>query len=161
MDSQTLIDAIGGRHYRITLPRRRVIESIAGKDTNFTAEELHLELEGVGRATVYRTIKLLVEQGLLCKISLPDGSPRYMLTMSGHHHHMVCVSCGLVSEFHESEIEQLLAQWEASGRGSVVGHRIEVYVVCNSCQTRLGGPAHFPGHSSSTPELTHAHQEAV
>ena len=53
------------------------------------------------------TIKLLVEQGLLCKISLPDGSPRYMLTMSGHHHHLVCVSCGLVSEFHESEIEQL------------------------------------------------------
>ena len=143
MDSQTLIDAIGGRRYRITHPRRRVIASIAGKDTNFTAEELHAELNGVGRATVYRTIKLLVEQGLLCKISLPDGSPRYMLTMSGHHHHLVCVSCGLVSEFHESEIEQLLSEWEASGKGTVVGHRIEVYVVCTACQTRLGGPANF------------------
>jgi Fe2+ or Zn2+ uptake regulation protein len=143
MDSQTLIDAIGGRRYRITHPRRRVIASIAEKDTNFTAEELHAELNGVGRATVYRTIKLLVEQGLLCKISLPDGSPRYMLTMSGHHHHLVCVSCGLVSEFHESEIEQLLSEWEASGKGTVVGHRIEVYVVCTACQTRLGGPANF------------------
>ena len=143
MDSQTLIDAIGGRRYRITHPRRRVIASIAGKENNFTAEELHAELNGVGRATVYRTIKLLVEQGLLCKISLPDGSPRYMLTMSGHHHHLVCVSCGLVSEFHESEIEQLLSEWEASGKGTVVGHRIEVYVVCTACQTRLGGPANF------------------
>ena len=143
MDSQTLIDAIGGRRYRITHPRRRVIASIAEKDTNFTAEELHAELNSVGRATVYRTIKLLVEQGLLCKISLPDGSPRYMLTMSGHHHHLVCVSCGLVSEFHESEIEQLLSEWEASGKGTVVGHRIEVYVVCTACQTRLGGPANF------------------
>ena len=143
MDSQTLIDAIGGRRYRITHPRRRVIASIAEKDTNFTAEELYAELNGVGRATVYRTIKLLVEQGLLCKISLPDGSPRYMLTMSGHHHHLVCVSCGLVSEFHESEIEQLLSEWEASGKGTVVGHRIEVYVVCTACQTRLGGPANF------------------
>ena len=143
MDSQTLIDAIGARRYRITHPRRRVIASIAEKDTNFTAEELHAELNGVGRATVYRTIKLLVEQGLLCKISLPDGSPRYMLTMSGHHHHLVCVSCGLVSEFHESEIEQLLSEWEASGKGTVVGHRIEVYVVCTACQTRLGGPANF------------------
>ena len=143
MDSQTLIDAIGGRRYRITHPRRRVIASIAEKDTNFTAEELHAELNGVGRATVYRTIKLLVEQGLLCKISLPDGSPRYMLTMSGHHHHLVCVSCSLVSEFHESEIEQLLSEWEASGKGTVVGHRIEVYVVCTACQTRLGGPANF------------------
>ena len=143
MDSQTLLDAIGGRSYRITHPRRRVIESIAGKENNFTAEELHAELNGVGRATVYRTIKLLVEQGLLCKISLPDGSPRYMLTMSGHHHHLVCVSCGLVSEFHESEIEQLLSEWEASGKGTVVGHRIEVYVVCTVCQTRLGGPANF------------------
>ena len=143
MDPQTLIDAIGGRRYRITHPRRRVIASIAEKDTNFTAEELHAELNGVGRATVYRTIKLLVEQGLLCKISLPDGSPRYMLTMSGHHHHLVCVSCGLVSEFHESEIEQLLSEWEASGKGTVVGHRIEVYVVCTACQTRLGGPANF------------------
>ena len=143
MDSQTLLDAIGGRRYRITHPRRQVIETIAGKETNFTAEELHLELKGVGRATVYRTIKLLVEQGLLCKISLPDGSPRYMLTMSGHHHHLVCVSCGLVSEFHESEIEKLLSEWEESGKGSVVGHRIEVYVVCKVCHTRLGGPANF------------------
>lgn len=159
MDSQTLLDAIGGRRYRITNPRRRVIESIAGKETNFTAEELHQELKGVGRATVYRTIKLLVEQGLLCKISLPDGSPRYMLTMSGHHHHLVCVSCGFVSEFHESEIEQLLSQWEASGRGSVVGHRIEVYVVCKACQTRLGGPANFAPHIFST-DRAHAHADA-
>lgn len=153
MDPQTLLDAIGGRSYRITHPRRQVIESIAGKETNFTAEELYGELESVGRATVYRTIKLLVEQGLLCKISLPDGSPRYMLTMSGHHHHLVCVSCGLVSEFQQSEIEDLLSQWEASGKGSVVGHRIEVYVVCATCQTRLGGTANYgaflvePAHS--------------
>ena len=156
MDSQTLLDAIGGRRYRITNPRRRVIERIADKENNFTAEELHLELQGVGRATVYRTIKLLVEQGLLCKISLPDGSPRYMLTMSGHHHHMVCVSCGLVSEFHESEIEHLLSRWEESGRGSVVGHRVEVYVVCKTCHTRLGGPANFAPYINAAP----AHADA-
>lgn len=154
MDPQTLLDTIGDRSYRITNPRRRVIESIAGKDTNFTAEELHGELKSVGRATVYRTIKLLVEQGLLCKISLPDGSPRYMLTMSGHHHHLVCVSCRLVSEFQESEIEDLLSQCEASGKGSVVGHRIEVYVVCAQCQTRLGGPANFGTYMVQS---THSH----
>ena len=154
MDSQTLIDAIGGRRYRITHPRRRVIASIAEKATIFTAEDLYEELKGVGRATVYRTIKLLVEQGLLCKINLPDGSPRYMLTKSGHHHHLVCVSCYFVSEFHESEIEQLLSQWASSGKGSVVGHRIEVYVVCAACQTRLGGPADF---GTALPQPTNSH----
>ena len=141
MDSIDLIGAIEGHGYRLTGPRRRVVESIASKEANFTAEELCAETSGVGRATVYRTLKLLVEHGLLCKMNLQDGSPRYSSPMSGHHHHLVCVSCGSVSEFRESEIEQLLSQLEVSKQGTIVGHRIEVYMVCPTCQTRFGGPA--------------------
>ena len=141
MTNNDLATAIEGQGYRLTAPRLRVLESIAGRDSNFTAEEVCADVPGVGRATVFRTLKLLVERGLLCKMILHDGSPRYSFPLTGHHHHLVCVSCGAITEFQESEIEQLLSQLGVSKAGTIVGHRIEVYVVCPTCQVRYGGPA--------------------
>ncbi len=140
MTNTELVAAIERQGYRLTAPRLRVLDSIADRDANFTAEEVCADVPKVGRATVFRTLKLLVERGLLCKMTLQDGSPRYSFPMSGHHHHLVCVSCGSVTEFRESEIEQLLSQLEVSKAGTIVGHRIEVYVVCPTCQVRYGGP---------------------
>lgn len=153
MTNNDLVTAIEDQGYRLTAPRLRVLKSIAGRDTNFTAEEVCADVPGVGRATVFRTLKLLVGRGLLCKMILHDGSPRYSFSMMGHHHHLVCVSCGAITEFRESEIEQLLSQLEVSKAGTIVGHRIEVYVVCPTCQVRYGGPVD-PNHPISTRVLS-------
>ena len=132
---EEILDRIetGGR--RATTSRRRLLGAMVARGDGFTAEELVAEVKGLGRATVYRTVRLLVEQGLLCKLSLLDGAPRYALsTRIGHHHHLVCVRCGSVQEFRQSVIERVLMDLEATETGTVVGHRIELYVLCPSCQ---------------------------
>ena len=53
------------------------------KADGFTAEEISDELPDVGRATVYRTIKLLLETGVICKLAMPDGTPLYSMARGG------------------------------------------------------------------------------
>jgi Fur family ferric uptake transcriptional regulator len=119
---------------RITGPRRRLMAVLEGKAGAFGAEELLDDLPGVGRATVYRTIKLLLGAGALCKTSLPDGSPRYTVDQAHHHHHhAVCVRCGRVEEFRHSTVERLLRAVQREVPGVVVGHRLELYITCDSC----------------------------
>ena len=87
----------------------------------------------MGRATVYRTVKLFFEAGAVCKLAMMDGSHVYSVSRAGHHHHYVCVKCGAVEEFRAAAVEQLLRSAGADLPGQVIDHRIELYVVCESC----------------------------
>ena len=66
--SEQLMDALEERGYRDTAPRRTVARAIAEKERHFAAEELREQLPGIGRATVYRSLKILVEAGALCRV---------------------------------------------------------------------------------------------
>ena len=102
------IAALEDAGFRITGQRRMVLAAIDGMNGGFTAENLTAELEGVGRATVYRTLKLLVETDVICKLALPDGTPMYSPSRVEHHHHSVCTSCGAVEEFRDTTVERVL-----------------------------------------------------
>jgi Fe2+ or Zn2+ uptake regulation protein len=119
---------------RLTKPRLQVLEAIVRGSDPFTAEDVEKLAPKVGRATVYRSLKLLVEMGILCKVFLDNGSPRYSFSAQEHHHHLVCVACGSVREFRQSVIEQVLAQLEILQAGTIMGHRMEVFVLCPACQ---------------------------
>ena len=80
--------------YRDTEPRRLVISAAAAQSRPFTAEELCSALPCVGRATVYRGLRLLVETEQVCRVLLEDRELRYQLSHQGHHHHMLCAVCG-------------------------------------------------------------------
>ena len=121
--------------YRITEPRRSVIAVLDQKDEGFTAEDLCHELPGVGRATVYRTIKLLQRAGVICKLAMPDGAPKYSMARVEHHHHTVCVRCGMVGEFRHATIERLLRAIGQEISGEIVGHRLEVFITCADCDS--------------------------
>ena len=121
------------RGYRVTEPRRSVTNLLDLKEEGFSAEEICTELPGVGRATVYRTIKLLLDAGVICKLALPDGAPKYSLARVEHHHHTVCVTCGTVGEFRDTTIERLLRTIGGDISGEIVGHRMEFYIVCREC----------------------------
>ena len=125
------------RGYRITEPRLAVTELLNGKKgEGFTSEQVCNELPEVGRATVYRTLKLLLEAGVVCKLSLPDGVSMYSLARFEHHHHTVCVRCGSVNEFRDLSVERLLRTLGADIAGTIVGHRMEFYIVCLACAER-------------------------
>ncbi len=130
-----LAAALEDRGFRITRPRQRVIGAIEEQGEGFTAESLCDALQDVGRATVYRTIRHLLEVGSLCKLIMPDGTPKYSLARVEHHHHTMCINCGTVSEFRDSTIERALRSIEREIPDEIVGHRMEFYVVCAACST--------------------------
>jgi Fe2+ or Zn2+ uptake regulation protein len=133
-----LLATLEDRGYRVTRPRREVANLLGQKQEGFSAEEVCGELPGVGRATVYRAIKLLLEAGVICKLVLPNGGQKYSLARGEHHHHTVCVNCGTVGEFRDSTVERVLRAIGADIPGEIVGHRIEVYITCNSCLRQPG-----------------------
>ena len=129
-----LIAALEDQGYRVTAPRQAIARMLEHKQDGFTAEEIIAELPAVGRATVYRTIKLLLRAGAVCKLATMEGAPMYSLSRTDHHHHTVCVSCGAVGEFRAVTVERLLRSLGGDIPGQVLGHRIEFYINCDTCR---------------------------
>jgi Fur family ferric uptake transcriptional regulator len=93
----------------------------------------------VGYATVYRTLKLLVESGLAHQRQFGDGQARYEVT-GDHHDHLICVKCALILEFEDDEIERLQERIaERLGGFEVVRHRHELYGLCPRERGVAGG----------------------
>jgi len=137
---------------RDTVPRRKITELVAGMDGSFTVESVSRGLPGIGRATVYRTIRLLVAAGALCRLSMPDGTPAYSVARTRHHHHhAVCVRCGAVDPFDSPEIERALQSAGERIAGEVVGHLMEFYVNCRACASEASAAAErAPGEGKAT-----------
>ncbi len=128
-----LLAVLEDNGHRVTSPRRSVISLLEDKSDGFSAEEISVELPGVGRATVYRTIKLLLEAGVICKLVLPDGGSKYSLARVEHHHHTLCIRCGTVGEFRDTMIERLVRAIGEDISGEIVGHRMEFHIICEQC----------------------------
>jgi Fur family ferric uptake transcriptional regulator len=93
----------------------------------------------VGYATVYRTLKLLVDSGLAHQRQFGDGQARYEVA-GEHHDHLICTKCGLILEFEDEEIERLQDRIaERLGGFKVVRHRHELYGLCAKEQGVPGG----------------------
>ena len=138
------------RGYRSTVPRRAIVHTIEEMHEGFTAEDVVRKLPAVGRATVFRTFKLFLETGIICRLNLIDGAPRYMLSRIEHHHHTVCVKCGKVGEFRAATVERLMRIIGDDLSGEIVGHRIELYVICGQCGIEGAGNqngTHMPVHA--------------
>lgn len=132
------LTTLGGLGFRLTGPRRQVAASVQRMHAGFTAESLCMANAGVGRATVYRTLKLLLDAGVICRLPMPDGAPRYQRALAKHHHHTVCTRCGMVAEFRDSTVERLVRSVGKELDGQIVGHRMEFYVVCRACLGNRG-----------------------
>ncbi len=121
--------------YRTTAPRRSVLEAIsAAAPEPFTAEGLAMSVPQVGRATIFRTIRLLQELDLVCRVPLEDGSVRYQLSRSAHHHHLVCRECGAVTEFSDFGLDGLIQEQAERSQFTLDGHSIELYGRCAKCR---------------------------
>ena len=150
--AEQILQALKGRGYRNTLPRRTLAFAIAGQDRHFTAEGLRRQLPPhVGRATVYRVLKILVEADVLCRVMLEDDELHYQLSHRGHHHHLLCVKCGLSQDLTGCDIEEALANASALHGFELSGHRLEVYGRCREC-LRAGPTANEPDPN----DLVHA-----
>ncbi|MEP7215638.1 MAG: Fur family transcriptional regulator [Anaerolineaceae bacterium] len=128
-----ILARLEGLGHRATGSRRAVLDAIALKHTPFTVEEISEETPGVGRATVFRTMKLLQDLDLVCRLPLGDGGVRYEVSRSAHHHHLICSNCGAVTEFSDPELDSLIVR-NASTKGfRLDGHSLELYGLCARC----------------------------
>jgi Fe2+ or Zn2+ uptake regulation protein len=119
--------------FRSTAPRRAVLRAIEEAAAPFTVEDLLAALPNVGRATVFRTIKLLQELELLCRVPLEDGGVRYELSEGGHHHHLVCRGCGRFTEFTDLELDARIQERARAFGFALEGHAVELYGLCQDC----------------------------
>lgn len=119
---------------RVTSPRRLVVEAMSNAPRPFTVEDLCVALPGVGRATVFRTVRLLVETDVLCRVVIVDGTVRYQLSAgAGHHHHLICSRCASVQEFVDPKLDRLIEANAKAHRFGLASHAMELYGVCSAC----------------------------
>lgn len=139
MDPLRLLrQSIKSRGLRETSQREGVLRFLAQAKGHLTLEEIYEGLRpvqpGIGRATVFRTVKLLEEIGLVTRVTFADGQPRFEYAHERQHHdHMICVECGEALEFSSPAIERLQVR-AARARGfELLWHRHEMFGRCARC----------------------------
>ena len=137
VSSQALELRLAGSGHRLTEPRRALIGAMRELGDHFTADALLNATPGVGRATVFRTLRLLQDIGALCQVMLDDGTTEYRLTTGGHHHHIVCSDCGATNDFATCDIQDLLVELGRRTGYAIQAHRLEVYGLCARCRQPL------------------------
>ena len=130
-------DVFGRHGIPFTRQRRAVWEFFSGGGRAATIAEAAeaLRPEGIGQATVYRTVNLLTELGLLVRVHTREGEASYTAMRVGHSHPLICRVCRRVVDFDgDGDLAYLERQLEAATGFSIYGHHLEVYGVCPECR---------------------------
>lgn len=130
------------RQHKMT-PQRQIVlqifldnpeKHLSAEDVYDLLKESHSE---IGLATIYRSLELLVELGILLKIEFGDGCSRYELTTTEsnihHHHHIICESCGKVIEFEDDLLEPLEEAVEKEFGFKITNHQVKFFGKCKEC----------------------------
>jgi Fur family ferric uptake transcriptional regulator len=120
---------------RMTEQRRVIARILSAASDHPDVEELHRRAHAVDPhisiATVYRTVRLFEESGILTRHDFRDGRSRYEEASESHHDHLIDMNSGLVMEFVDEEIEALQKAIAARMGYRLVDHRLELYGVRN------------------------------
>ena len=118
---------------RMTEQRRTIARVLSTSDDHPDAEELHRRANAldnsISLATVYRTVKLFEESGIIERHEFRDGRARFEEVPEEHHDHLIDVKSGDVVEFHSEEIERLQVEIAERLGYKLVDHRLELYGV--------------------------------
>jgi len=120
----------------MTEQRKIIARVLSASDDHPDAEELYRRTNKINQkislATVYRTLKLFNDNGILEKHEFKDGKSRYETIPTNHHDHLIDIETGNVIEFHDEEIEKLQERIADNLGYNIVNHRLEIYAVKKS-----------------------------
>ncbi len=124
--------------YKITPQRRAVLNAITSSHEHLTPAAVYKQVAGenpdVGLVTVYRTLEVLSELGLICRVHRGGRSRSYTQAPLGHHHHMICTVCGAVTDFSDCDLCELENRLSRETGFKIEGHLLEFSGICANCQ---------------------------
>jgi Fur family ferric uptake transcriptional regulator len=134
-----------GRYLReqglpVTHQRRRIAEVVFSSPDHLSVDEIEQRLREdrakIGKATIYRTLDLLVRSKLVEELDFGEGFKRYEHRLSREplHHHLVCLGCGTVSEFKSPDVTRIEADVATEYGFRPTRHRLVIYGLCKRCQ---------------------------
>jgi len=124
---------------KVTPQRIAVLEEITEDMGHRESEEIYMAIKSrsihVSRATVYRTLDILVQNNFVRKLNLGDGRARYESKIDSHHHdHMICNICGKIIEYVDYEIEKLQEKVAKKYDFILENHIHQLFGICKGCQ---------------------------
>lgn len=138
MTGREVAAALKRRGYKLTHQRRAIIDVLSGSGKHLKPADIYARLKtghpGIGLVTVYRTLELLQESGLLCEVHIGDSCRSYLNKKADeHHHHLVCSSCGRVVDFTGCELDELQERLAAETGFKIENHLLEFMGRCSKC----------------------------
>ncbi|MBE1284588.1 MAG: transcriptional repressor [Rhodobacteraceae bacterium] len=131
--TDTIVSRCEAKGLRMTGQRRVIAKVLQDSDDHPDVEELYARASAmdsaISIATVYRTVKLFEEAGILERLEFGDGRARYEDAERDHHDHLIDLNSGNVIEFVEPEIEELQERIAAKLGYKLMGHKLELYGV--------------------------------
>ncbi|MBP2436992.1 Fur family transcriptional regulator [Microbacterium amylolyticum] len=125
---------------RNTWQKERVREALGESDGFVSAQDLHAlirEDTGIGLATVYRALSSLAKAGQADSLQSPDGENLYRAcVMEGHHHHLICRSCGRTVEIEATAVEKWAHDVASENGFTEAEHVVDVFGLCADCAAK-------------------------
>ncbi len=141
MESKIFKSFLGEKGLKLTKERIAILREVFSFHGHFEPEHLYFRMRDGGskasRASVYRTLNLLVESGLIAKVRRTEKGTVYEHTFGHRHHdHMICESCGKIIEFYSEKLENLQNEICARNGFSGVNHTLEIRGHCGQCRKK-------------------------
>jgi Fur family ferric uptake transcriptional regulator len=132
-----IIGKLTEKGYRLTPQRLMIVSAIENSDGHVSAEEIYAQVVAkyphVNISTVYRTLELLKELGLVTETDFGEGRVRYHPAEKGHHHHLVCTECGAVIDLDESSLSPLKDMLLREYKFSADLKHLAIFGRCSKC----------------------------
>ncbi|MCX7991195.1 MAG: transcriptional repressor [Proteobacteria bacterium] len=123
---------------RFTKQREVIVNEFLKTGSHISAGELYRKVsakyKNIGFATVYRTLKVLIEFGLAEGKSFGDGQARFEPSkQTSHHDHLICEKCGKILEFYDSNLEKIQEEISKKFGFTIKRHDLQIYGLCKKC----------------------------
>ena len=127
--------------YKLTPQREATVRVlIENEKDHLSAEDVYLKVKDkapeIGLATVYRTLNLLEDSGMVTSISFGTQGKKFELATKPHHDHLICKNCGKIVEFEDPSVEKKQEEIAKKNGFTLTGHLMQLYGTCKNCSKK-------------------------
>mgnify|MGYP002395514053 CR=1 FL=1 len=138
LTQRKVVAALRQNGYKLTPQRRAVIGAITSTQDHLTPATIYGKMRqshpDIGLVTVYRTLGLLAELGLICEVHAGGNCRSYTISNPQHHHHLICSNCGIVIDFTSHRLGGLERSLSRESGFRIDSHLLEFVGLCQACQ---------------------------